>query len=166
MGYLRELPNVRYQSPLAHKNSSKDFILVKNLFRKNKLLDWLSVSGANMFNKFVVADGARPDNVAEDIYGSAELDYVVIISCGITNLRDEWPLSSKELHEYVENKYGLAGMGEIHHYETLEVRDENNRLLFFKKDIGILARSGFDFETSKRVMDLEKNEYLKIINLL
>ena len=45
-------------------------------------------------------------------------------------------------------------------------RDENNRLLFYKKDIGILARSGFDFETSKRVMDLEKNEYLKIINLL
>jgi len=46
------------------------------------------------------------------------------------------------------------------------VRDENNRPLFYKKDIGILARSGFDFETSKRVMDLEKNEYLKIINLL
>ena len=45
-------------------------------------------------------------------------------------------------------------------------RDENNRLLFFKKDIAILARSGFSFETSKKVMDLKKNEYLKIINLL
>ena len=45
-------------------------------------------------------------------------------------------------------------------------RDENNRPLFYKKDMGILARSGFDFDTSKRVMSLEKNEYLKIINLL
>ena len=45
-------------------------------------------------------------------------------------------------------------------------RDENNRTLFYKKDIGILARSGFDFEISKRVMDLEKSEFLKIINLL
>tara|TARA_B100001250_G_scaffold204252_1_gene175237 strand:+ start:158 stop:721 length:564 start_codon:yes stop_codon:yes gene_type:complete len=45
-------------------------------------------------------------------------------------------------------------------------RDENNRPLFFKKDMGILARSGFDFDTSKKVMSLEKNEYLKIINLL
>ena len=45
-------------------------------------------------------------------------------------------------------------------------RDEANRLLFYKKDIGILARSGFDFEVSKRVMELEKDEYLKIINLL
>ena len=45
-------------------------------------------------------------------------------------------------------------------------REESNRPLFYKKDIGILARSGFDFEISKRVMDLEKSEFLKIINLL
>jgi len=45
-------------------------------------------------------------------------------------------------------------------------RDENNRPLFYKKDIGILARSGFTFEVSKRVMDLKKEEYLKIINIL
>tara|TARA_B100000686_G_scaffold95118_1_gene101642 strand:- start:5828 stop:6439 length:612 start_codon:yes stop_codon:yes gene_type:complete len=45
-------------------------------------------------------------------------------------------------------------------------RDENNRLLFYKKDMGILARSGFDFEVSKRVMEIDKDEYLKIINLL
>ena len=45
-------------------------------------------------------------------------------------------------------------------------REESNRSLFYKKDIGILARSGFNFEVSRRVMELEKNEYLKIINLL
>ncbi len=45
-------------------------------------------------------------------------------------------------------------------------REEANRELFYKKDIGVLARAGFDFEVSRRVMDLEKEEYLKIINLL
>ena len=45
-------------------------------------------------------------------------------------------------------------------------RTEDNRTLFYKKDISILARNGFDFETSKRVMDLKKDDYLKIINLL
>jgi len=45
-------------------------------------------------------------------------------------------------------------------------RNENNRSLFYKKDIGVLARSGFDFEVSRRVMDLEKEEFLKIINFL
>ena len=45
-------------------------------------------------------------------------------------------------------------------------RSEDNRLLFYKKDIGVLARSGFDFDISKKVMDLDKNDYSKIINLL
>ena len=45
-------------------------------------------------------------------------------------------------------------------------RTEDNRPLFYKKDISLLARNGFDFETSKKVMDIDKNEYLKIINLL
>ena len=45
-------------------------------------------------------------------------------------------------------------------------RNQNNRDLFYKKDMGILARSGFDFETSKKVMDLEQEDYKRIINLL
>ena len=45
-------------------------------------------------------------------------------------------------------------------------RTEDNRPLFYKKDISLLARNGFDFETSKKVMDIEKNDFLKIIKLL
>jgi regulatory protein len=45
-------------------------------------------------------------------------------------------------------------------------RTEDNRALFYKKDISLLARNGFDFETSRKVMDMDKEEYLKIINLL
>ena len=45
-------------------------------------------------------------------------------------------------------------------------RTEDNRSLFYKKDISLLARNGFNFETSKRVMDLKKDDYLKIISLI
>ena len=45
-------------------------------------------------------------------------------------------------------------------------RDQDNRSLFYKKDLSILARSGFNFETSKKVLGLEKEDYLRIINLL
>ncbi len=45
-------------------------------------------------------------------------------------------------------------------------RTEDNRPLFYKKDISLLARNGFDFETSKKVMEIEKNDYLNIIKLL
>ena len=45
-------------------------------------------------------------------------------------------------------------------------RTEDNRPLFYKKDISLLARNGFDFGTSKRILDMDKNEYVKIIKLL
>ena len=45
-------------------------------------------------------------------------------------------------------------------------RIDDNRPLFYKKDISLLARNGFDFETSKKVMELKKDDYLKMIKLL
>ena len=45
-------------------------------------------------------------------------------------------------------------------------RTEDNRTLLYKKDISLLARNGFDYETSKKVMDIDKEDYIKIINLL
>ena len=45
-------------------------------------------------------------------------------------------------------------------------RIDDNRPLFYKKDISLLARNGFDFETSKKVMELKKDDYLKIVKLL
>ena len=45
-------------------------------------------------------------------------------------------------------------------------RAEDNRPLFYKKDISLLARNGFSFETSKRIMDIDQTDYLKIIKLL
>ena len=46
------------------------------------------------------------------------------------------------------------------------LRPANNRELFYKKDMGILARGGFSFELSKRVLDLEKKEFEKLIKII
>ena len=45
-------------------------------------------------------------------------------------------------------------------------RHQHNRSLFYKKDMSILARAGFDFETSKKVLELEKEDYQRIVRLL
>ena len=46
------------------------------------------------------------------------------------------------------------------------LRPEANRELFYKKDMGILARGGFSFDLSKRVLDLEKKEFNKLIQII
>ena len=45
-------------------------------------------------------------------------------------------------------------------------REENNRSIFYKKDISILARSGFSYEVSKKVLDLPKTEFIKFCKMI
>ena len=87
MGYFRELPNVEYQSFLSDSLSSQSYLTVKNLFRRNKLRDDLQ-NVFTLFDKYEIIEGARPDTVAEEYYGDAELDWVVLITAGIINVRE------------------------------------------------------------------------------
>ncbi len=127
MAYFNELPNIAYQSPLSHKNSSADYIVVKNLFRRTKLADYIK-NAASVFDKFIIGEGDRPDTVAEALYGDARLDYVVILVAGITNINHQWPLQDYQVYDYALSKYGdEETMSQIRHYETFEIRDEQNR---------------------------------------
>ena len=128
MGYFRELPELEYQSFLSDAISSKEYLTVKNLFRRNKLRDDLQ-NVFTLFNKYEIVDGARPDMVAEEFYGDAELDWVVLMTAGIINVRDEWPLSNYRLYQYVEHKYGILELNEVRYYETKEIKDSNGRLI-------------------------------------
>ena len=45
-------------------------------------------------------------------------------------------------------------------------REEGNRSLFYKKDISILARSGFSYEISKKVLEIPKEEFVKFYKMV
>jgi hypothetical protein len=127
MSYFRELPDLEYQSPFVDSNSSQNYVRAKNLFRRVKLRDDLQ-NVFTLFNKYQIPEGARPDIVAEAVYGRADYDWVVLMTAGIVNVRDEWPLSNRDLYRYAENIYGTQ-LNAVHHYETTEVKDSNGRLI-------------------------------------
>jgi hypothetical protein len=128
MTYFRELPNLEYQSFLSDKKSSTDYLLVKNIFRRVKIRDDLQ-NVFTIFDKYQIPDGARPETVARELYGSVQYDWVVLISAGITRVRDEWPLSDYQVYKYAEELYG-EDLNDVHHYETTEVKDSQDRLIF------------------------------------
>lgn len=152
MGYFRELPNVEYQSFLSNAISSQDYLKVKNLFRRNKLRDDLK-GVFTLFNKYEIVEGARPDTVAEEFYGDAELDWVVLLTAGILNVRDEWPLSNYQLYRYAEEKHGTS-INDIHHYETNEVKDSSGRIVLGS---GLTVSSDFTFSYSDNGTRIELN---------
>ncbi len=60
------------------------------------------------------------------MYGSSNLDWVSH-TAGIVNVRDEWPLTSKEIYDYSSNKYG-NDLNQIRYYVTREVKDSNGKV--------------------------------------
>ena len=138
MTYFRELPNLNYQSTSSDRSSSEDYVVVKNIFRRAKLRDDLKYVFTSLVD-YYIGDGIRPDQVADNIYGDPELDWVVLTSANIINVRDEWPLDSGEMYNYALNKYG-NDLNQIRHYETTEVKDSSGRLILPK---GKVVDSGF-----------------------
>lgn len=134
MSYFRELPDLEIPSFLPHKNSSRDYVRVKNIFRRVKFLDWLQ-DKAVLYVKFQIPEGGRPDTVADLLYGSPDYDWVVLITAGIISVRDQWPLSNNDVYKYSEDKYTPEKLNDIHHYQTVEVRDESGRLILPKGQI-------------------------------
>ena len=182
MSYFRELPDLFYESPLSTRNSSTEYVRVKNLFRRVKLRDDLQ-NVFTLFNKYEIREGQRPDTVAEEIYGSADLDWVVMLTAGIINLHDQWPLSNKDLYVYAENKYG-DDLNSVRFYETTEVKDSSGRLILPKGKIvnsgftipnpstptanlnPVTGISNFEYEVrkneDKRLIYILKNDYLQL----
>ena len=130
MGYFRELPNLLYPSFLPEKKSSLDYVEVKNVFRRVKLRDDL-LSNFTVFQKYEIPEGARPDTVAEDVFGSANFDWVVLTVAGIINVRNEWPLSNHDLYNYCFEKYGDS-LNSTRFFETKEVKDSSGRMILPK----------------------------------
>ena len=46
------------------------------------------------------------------------------------------------------------------------IREENNRILFYKKDISILARSGFSYELSKKILEMPASDFKRFCKML
>ena len=180
MGFFSELPNLLYPSFLPEKKSSFDYILVKNIFRRVKLRDDL-FNNFTVFNKYEIPEGARPDNVAEELYESSNLDWVVLTVAGILNVRNEWPLSNYDLYNYANDKYGDS-LNSNRFFETTEVKDSSGRLILPKGKVvdsnftipkpgeptavlnPVVGISNYEYETrlndEKRNINILRVEYL------
>ena len=127
MAYFQELPNIAHTSLLPVRNKIEDRIIVKNLFKRSKLRTDVD-QAITAFNYYYVEDQQRPDILAQELYGDSELDWVVLTSNNITNVRNQWPLNHDDLHSYMLEKYGSEqNILGIHHSETVKIVDEYNR---------------------------------------
>ena len=129
MAYFEELPNISQPSLLSGSNRIEDRVIVKNLFKRSKLRTDVD-QAITAFNYYYIEDQQRPDVLAQELYGDSELDWVVLTSNNITNVRSQWPLNHDDLHSYMLEKYGSeTNILGIHHSETIKIIDKYNRVV-------------------------------------
>ena len=130
MAYFRELPELQILNRTKNQISNDETLVIKNFFKRAKLREDIG-SVASAFEYYMVTEGERPEQVAEKIYGDPELDWVILIANNITNVQDEWPLNVDSLNKYMIDKYGSEeAYTNIHHYETISLKDSFGREVF------------------------------------
>lgn len=146
MSYFRELPNISYVSLLPNQNRSDERIEVKNLFKRAKLRTDVDQS-VTAFDYYLIQDNERPDIIAERIYDSPELDWVILVTNNITSIRNQWPLGNNQLYNYCLEKYGSdENIMATHHFETKETKDQYGRVILEGK---LIVDQNFTFTYTK-----------------
>ena len=173
---IDEIKNFAY-SYLDKYNPSKQQLktyLYKKLIRKKQNI----LNKKEIFNLIdIVIEGLVDKNFLSDKYYS-DAKSKVFLRKGYSLNKIRYSLIKKGIDE----KYIKASISKIKEDESdpdffsaIKIckkrrigacREEANRVLFYKKDISILARSGFSYETSKKVLDIPKTEFLKFCKMI
>jgi len=142
--YFRNIPDFEYVNRTKDGQFISNYTQVKNFFKKGKIREDL-FQDLTIFEKYSVKGDDRPDNVANEIYGDPNLDWVVLLSNNIINIQNEWPLSQVSFESYVLDKYvTLEKLDEIHHYESNEVKDLNG-IIIFPKGVRVSAAQSVSY---------------------
>ena len=188
--YFNKIPNFEYVSRLPGAKIG-DYVTVKNLFKKGALEADI-VNDLAFHTKYKIKGDDRPDNVAFDVYGNSNLDWLVLTCNNIINIQTEWPLLQNDFDRFLLDKYGsYEALNDTHHYETQEIKNSKDVIIVPKglqcasdytvtyydynvdKEVIVLSRdcttavTNYDYESeiedNKRNIFLLKPRYLNVI---
>ena len=133
--YFKQLPNFDYISRINERRSNRDYLEVKNLFRRPIIREDIFTDFMS-FTKYKIEGDERPDQVAYNVYGDEDLDWIVLLANNIINVRDEWPMTQGNFNNYLSEKYGdTGGTDLIKHYETIQIKDSKGKIFVPKGKI-------------------------------
>ena len=163
--YFKKLPNFEYVSRLPNAKIG-DYVTVKNLFKKGALEEDI-LNNLAFHTKYKIEGDDRPDNVAFEVYGNSNLDWLVLTCNNIVNVQSEWPLLQNDFDRYLLDKYGTyEKLNEIHHYKTQEIKNSKDVVIVPE---GLQCASDYtvtyyDYYTDREVIVLSKDCTTSVTN--
>ena len=165
--YFRKVPNFAYISRLPNAKIG-DYILVKNLFKRGALESDI-LENLSFHTKYEIRGDDRPDNVAFDVYGNSNLDWLILLCNNIFNIPNEWPMLQNDFDHFLLDKYGsYENLNATHHYETQEIKNSKDIIVVPK---GLECESDYsityyDYYTDKQVTVLSSDCTTEVTNYI
>ena len=106
----------RFPLRVYDMKGDKVYKLLPDILRRVKLRSGIK-AGQFIFQEYDVKDGERPEDVAFKWFGDPEYHWVILTTNNITDRYYQWPMTQPQFQEYIEDKYGIASIDSVHHYE-------------------------------------------------
>jgi|TARA_B110000908_G_scaffold157488_1_gene197671 hypothetical protein len=110
--YFNSFPKIPYDS-----TGTGQFKDVTNLLRRVAIRT-KARTNALLFDTYDVKEGESPESIADKLYGDSELHWVIMLINNITDRYHQWPLSSGQFLNYINDKYD--NVDAVHHYEIAQ----------------------------------------------
>lgn len=118
--FFKDFPTIQYRNRYA-----------PNILASVKLT-FDTLQSTEVYHPFLIAEGDRPDTVADLYYRDSEADWLIYLANNMYDVNSQWPLTNTQLDSYIQKKYGsYSAASEIKHY-------------FLKRDIPALTQTQYN----------------------
>ena len=144
--YFNFFPTVDYVN-VGQSNSKTVTNILKRAAIREVVKDNLAI-----YTKYIIKSGETPESVAFNVYGDAELHWVILLTNDIYDRYHQWPMNVNQFLAYVNEKY--TNPNATHHYEISQSSGDTS----VKIDIGsdntgypsATAVTNFEYEESRQ----------------
>ena len=164
--YFNAFPIIPYDSI-----GDYNFKDVTNLLRRVGLRAKVKTN-VMLFDTYDVKEGETPEMIADKLYGTTELHWVVLMVNDITDRFHQWPMNSSQFNQYVPDKYD--DVNGTHHYEIAQDSGDTTVKIWVENDVdtdaytstAITPITNYEYEQDeqdrKRQIQLLDPDYLSI----
>lgn len=144
--YFNFFPTVDYVN-VGQSNSKT----VTNILKRAAIREVVKNNLA-IYTKYIIKSGETPESIAFNVYGDAELHWVILLTNDIYDRYHQWPMNVNQFLAYVNEKY--TNPNATHHYEISQSSGDTS----VKIDIGsdntgypsATAVTNFEYEESRQ----------------
>ena len=110
--YFGSFPFIPYDA-----KGDGEFVVATNMLKRVALKTKIRTNTL-LYDTYDVKEGETPEEIADKLYGSPQLHWVILFANNITDRYHEWPMSTPQFLEFINEKYDDPDA--LHHYEITQ----------------------------------------------